>query len=87
MRSVGGDEDADGAREGAFQGGPDRDVRYNPSPLSDTAFRYHKYMQFLKQIYLELSLSCFLVQIWSNFGHHLAQISIKNGLQSDSRRP
>ena len=56
MRSVGGDEDADGAREGAFQGGPDRDVRYNPSPLSDTAFRYHKYMQFLKQIYLPVLL-------------------------------
>ena len=56
MRSVGGAEDADGAREGAFSDGRDRATRYNPSPLSDTAFRYHKYMQFLKQIYLPVLL-------------------------------
>ena len=56
MRNVGGAEDADGAREGAFPDGRDRATRYNPSPLSDTAFRYHKYMQFLKQIYLPVLL-------------------------------
>jgi len=33
-----------------------RTTGYNPSPLSDTDFRYHKYMQFLKQIYLPILL-------------------------------